>query len=124
MPVTQLEELQKAFGTYFNAGDVDGLVSLYEPDAVLVSAPGRIARGHAEIRKAMQAMVAAKLTMTFEGVVYSLEHGDLALLSSKWSMSGTGRDGAPIRSGGQTSEVARRGADGGWRYVIDNPFAA
>ena len=124
MPVTRLEDLQSAFGTFFNAGDVEGLVSLYEPDAVLVSAPGRIARGHAEIRKAMQAMVAAKLTMTFEGVVYALEQGDLALLSSKWSMRGVGRDGAPIASGGQTSELARRGADGGWRYVIDNPFAA
>lgn len=43
------EALARLFNQRANAGDVEGLVALYEPDAVL--AAGRIvATGHAEIR--------------------------------------------------------------------------
>ena len=40
--------------------------------------------------------------------------GDLALLIVDWTV---GED-----ISGTATDVARRGADGCWRYVIDNPF--
>jgi hypothetical protein len=46
--------------------------------------------------------------------------GDLAFLSNTWSLTGTGPDGTPLTMGATTAEVARRQADGTWRYVIDN----
>jgi ketosteroid isomerase-like protein len=48
--------------------------------------------------------------------------GDLAYLSNSWSLSGTGSDGEPVALGATTAEVARRQADGTWRYVIDNAW--
>jgi ketosteroid isomerase-like protein len=48
--------------------------------------------------------------------------GDLAYLSNTWSLSGTGPDGTPVTLGATTAEVARRQADGTWRYVIDNAW--
>ena len=36
------EDLDRLFLRRANAGDVDGLVALYEPDAVLAFPPGRV----------------------------------------------------------------------------------
>lgn len=38
------------------------------------------------------------------------------------TLEGTGPDGAAVRLAGTATDVARRGPDGLWRYVIDNPF--
>jgi ketosteroid isomerase-like protein len=48
--------------------------------------------------------------------------GDLALTTGKWRLQGTGADGKPVDMTGQSVEVARRQADGSWRYVIDAPW--
>jgi hypothetical protein len=39
--IEHVEEAGKVFQDAFNAGDIDGLVSLFEPDAVLVPDPGK-----------------------------------------------------------------------------------
>jgi ketosteroid isomerase-like protein len=46
---------------------------------------------------------------------------DVALLIVDWSIRGTAR-GQAIDLHGVATDVARRGSDGRWRYVIDNPF--
>jgi hypothetical protein len=48
---------------------------------------------------------------------FAVEQDDVALLSSTWSY-----DGAGMTFSATTAEVARRGADGEWKYAIDNPF--
>ena len=47
---------------------------------------------------------------------------ELALYHSKWSMRGTGPDGAQVEVSGQSSDVLRRQADGTWKIAIDNPW--
>jgi ketosteroid isomerase-like protein len=49
--------------------------------------------------------------------------GDVVLLIVDWSIQGTSRQGYPVDLHGTATDVARRGTDGSWRYVIDNPFA-
>ncbi len=36
-------------------------------------------------------------------------------------MRGTARDGSRVDLSGTATDVVRRGTDGRWRYVIDNP---
>ena len=48
----------------------------------------------------------------------------IALVVNGWTLEGTGPDGEPVRMEGQASDVLRRGADGGWRYLLDYPWAA
>jgi ketosteroid isomerase-like protein len=48
--------------------------------------------------------------------------GDIALLVVDWSIAGTSRQGYPLDLRGTATDVVRRGADGRWRYVVDNPF--
>jgi ketosteroid isomerase-like protein len=37
-----------------------------------------------------------------------------------WSIDGTDPDGKHVHLGGSASDFLRRGADGLWRYLIDN----
>jgi uncharacterized protein (TIGR02246 family) len=100
----------------FNAGDVDGLVALYEPDARMVRDDGSVAEGLDAIREVWSGFVAlgGRISMTTR---YAIENDDVALLSNEWTFEGAG-----MTFSSTTAEVARRQPDGSWRYVVDNPF--
>jgi ketosteroid isomerase-like protein len=40
MPATTPEQVHRVFEDTFNAGDIDGLMELYESDAALIAQPG------------------------------------------------------------------------------------
>jgi uncharacterized protein (TIGR02246 family) len=121
MAATTPEQVHRVFEDAFNAADIDGLLELYEPDAALIAQPGSIAHGPEQIRAALQGFLALKGRITLETKLV-VTVGDLAYLSNAWSLSGTGPDGNPVTLGAATAEVARRQADGTWRYVIDNAW--
>ncbi len=101
------EDLGRFFVDRANAGDLDGLVALYEPDAVLASATGPPAVGHAAIRAALQQFLAGRPALTGESQP-APRCGDLALTSTRFP-------------GGATAEIARRQPDGSWLWVVDQP---
>ena len=117
------EEAVQAFFDAFNRGDLDAVVALYEPKATLVAQPGQIAEGHAAIREALNGFLAMKPTLTPEKKTL-VAAGDIALSVVRWTLNGTGPDGAPVHMEGATSDVLRRQADGRWLFVIDNPWGA
>jgi ketosteroid isomerase-like protein len=89
MPATTPEEIHRLFEDRFNAGDVDGLMAPYEPDAAVIPNRGasstvasRCVRGTAAFL-ALQGRTSldTKLVVTV---------GDLAFLSNTWSLTGTG----------------------------------
>jgi ketosteroid isomerase-like protein len=45
---------------------------------------------------------------------------DIAQIVLEWSIDGTDTDGKHVHLGGSASDILRRGADGLWRYLIDN----
>lgn len=117
------EDVHRLFAQSFQAGDVDRLLSLFERDALFVPQPGQAVVGHAGIREALSGFLA--LGGRFELVPESpLVAGDVALLSSSWSLAGAGPDGVPFQLVGRTADVVRRQADGTWLLIIDNPFGA
>jgi ketosteroid isomerase-like protein len=108
-PAAQPEDLGRCFLERANAGDVEGLVALYEPGAVLAFPPGRLATGHDEIRRVYAELLADKPSFSSAGQQPVIRNGDLALTSTR------------LPGGGATVEVARRQPDGSWRWVIDQP---
>ncbi|MCC6196607.1 MAG: DUF4440 domain-containing protein, partial [Burkholderiales bacterium] len=54
------DDVHPLFARYFAEADMAGLISLYEPDAVLLPQPGAVARGHAAIREALNGFLAMK----------------------------------------------------------------
>lgn len=101
------EDLDRLFLQRANAGDVDGLVDLYEPDAVLAFPPGELTVGAEAIRAVYVKLLAdrPRFDATIEPAICA---GDLALTST-------------TRPGNATVEVARRQPDGSWRWIIDQP---
>ena len=121
MPTTKSDELQKLWAKNFNDSNIDGLMSLFDSNAVFMHAPGQTVKGTAAIREQLSGWLAAKLKCDLQ-FQKSIEFDNIALLFSKWTLSGTAADGSPITMSGQTSDVAERQADGNWLFVIDNPF--
>jgi ketosteroid isomerase-like protein len=106
-PAEQPEDLGRFFVERANAGDVEGLVALYEPEAVLAMPGGGVAVGTEEIRRAHQQFLAGRPVLTGESQP-AQRNGDLALTSTRFP-------------GGATAEVARRQPGGNWLWVIDQP---
>ena len=116
----QPQDLGRLFEERLNAGDLEGLLALYEPDAVLHFPPGNVATGTEAIRATYEQALAGKPNIDLQPKS-ALEAGELALLTNGWTMSFTGPDGQPATMTGMTAEVARRQADGSWLWVIDDP---
>jgi ketosteroid isomerase-like protein len=58
------EALMRTFSACLNVGDLDGLVALYEPDAVFEPQPGVVVHGRAAVRDALDQLLALGPTIT------------------------------------------------------------
>jgi uncharacterized protein (TIGR02246 family) len=116
------EECDRLFGECLNAGDLDGLLTLYEPECRLVRRDGTVATGHAEIREVLGRLVALRPAFQTR-VVSVVAREDLAVMYSDWTLTATPSGAPPIERSGKAIEVMRRQPDGSWRVAIDDPFA-
>jgi ketosteroid isomerase-like protein len=101
------EDLDRLFLQRARAGDIDGVVALYEPDAVLAAPTGELICGTAALRDFYTALPADP--PQFTGTVNpAVRHSDLAITSTHFE-------------GGATAELARSQPDGTWRWIADQP---
>ncbi|GAA4607131.1 ketosteroid isomerase-like protein [Actinoplanes octamycinicus] len=110
-----------AYLAAFATGSLAALDEFYEPDAIVVPQPGAPRTGITERRAALQHLLDFGVPMQAELRQHYVT-GDLALTVVDWSIRGTARQGFPLDLHGVATDVLRRGTDGRWRYVIDNPF--
>jgi hypothetical protein len=108
-PVFDPQELEPLLIARANAGDIDGMVALFEPNAVVAIGGGKVARGAAEIREFYAYLLASGFVFHAGEQYPAICNGDLALTSSRY------------HNGTFSSEVARRQEDGAWLWVIDYP---
>jgi uncharacterized protein (TIGR02246 family) len=117
------EDCDRLFAEYLNAGNLEGVVGLYEARATLVQQDGEAATGTAAIREGVAGFLAMKpqLKMNVKRVVRAGD--DLAVLYNDWTMAAIGPDGKAVTLTGKAVEIVRRQADGSWRFAVDDPFA-
>ncbi|MGK5672155.1 YybH family protein [Micromonospora sp. URMC 106] len=113
-------EHPSVFARAFNSGDAAAVEQVYEPGGLLVTAPGQPVTGADRIAANQRFLDLGSPIEVRPRHVYVAD--DIALLIVDWSIDGTDRDGQPVHIEGTATDVARRGPDGRWRYVIDNPF--
>jgi enoyl-CoA hydratase/carnithine racemase/ketosteroid isomerase-like protein len=118
------EDLSRLFAERTSAGDLEGLLELYEEEATLVGPDGEARAGGESIRGQLEGLL-AMAPQVEAGESRALLAGDIALLSNRWRMTfalgeGCGKTGFE----GTSTEVARRQDDGSWRYAIDDPASA
>lgn len=114
------EQQPHVFAAAFNTGDPDAIEHVYDPAGVFVSSPGVPTTG-SDRRDANARMASLGLPIEVKPRhVYVAD--DIALLIVDWTIAGTAPDGEEVDIRGTATDVARRGEDGTWRYVIDNPW--
>ena len=106
-PARDPQELERLLIDRQHAGDVDGMVSLFEPQAVVDCGEGKFLHGHADIRRYFTEIVASGRKFARGVQQPALICGDLALTSTR------------LPDGSVTAEVARRQRDGTWLWAID-----
>lgn len=111
------QDVHRAFEAAFNRQDLEGLVALYTPDAVIARPDGSLVTGLDAVRQELSGVLGTNGRMAMR-TRYVMEAGDLALLSSEWTLTAGDQTMSAV-----STEVARRQPDGGWLYVLDHPFA-
>ncbi|MGW8886878.1 YybH family protein [Streptomyces sp. NPDC055749] len=108
------------FAEAFNSGSAEAVTQVYETGAAFVPLPGVQVSGD-ELLAANREFLRLGLPISVRPR-HTYVADDIALLIVDWTIEGPGPDGEPVRIEGTATDVARRGPDGKWRYVIDNPF--
>jgi enoyl-CoA hydratase len=113
-------QLGRLFAERASAGDLDGMLALYEDGATFIGPDGASASGRDAIRGRLENLLAMKpdITPTSSQVVIG---GDIALMSHGWRMTLGAGEGEQAGVDGESTEVARRQDGGGWLYAIDHP---
>ncbi|HXX84745.1 MAG TPA: SgcJ/EcaC family oxidoreductase [Casimicrobiaceae bacterium] len=121
MPARTPGDVDRLFAEALNAGNLEALVALYEPEAVLMPQPGMLVHGIDAIRESLAQFISGKPKISLKPRLNTYT-SDLAIVSATWELSMTGPDGKPVNMAGQSVEVMRRRSDGTWRFAIDLPF--
>jgi len=106
-PAKEPNDLEKFFVERANAGDVEGLVALYESDAILANGDGIVVVGLDQIREFFVDFLATSPQLAPSVQAPALCSGNLALTSSR------------LGDGEITAEIARRQPDGNWLWAVD-----
>jgi hypothetical protein len=106
-PVRDPQDLERLLVARQRAGDVDGMMALYELHAIIDCGDGRFLLGKDAIRAYFTERVASGKKFEFGDQRPAVISGDLALTSTR------------LPDGSVTAEVARRQGDGTWLWVID-----
>ncbi len=100
-------ELERFFIDRANAGDVEGLVALYESNATLACGDGEVVVGLDQIREFFINFLKSRPQLSPSIQAPALCSGNLALTSSR------------LDNGDITAEIARRQPYGNWLWVVD-----
>ena len=120
MYASQPQDLPVLFRQALNAGDVESVVLLYEPQGIVVPDPNEVISGHDAIRSMVAGFLAQQPRFELHDVE-AVQTGSLALIRSRWTVTTTDAAGASNETGIQTILVACQQSDGCWLVAIDRP---
>lgn len=109
------EEICRLFQQYMAEGDIDSVLSVYDPEAVFLNQAGEVKKGEKGLRQELAPFAAKKAFFDFT-IKQVIQSGDIALMHTQWKVS------SPQPMSVYAIEVARRQPDGTWRWLIGDPF--
>jgi uncharacterized protein (TIGR02246 family) len=114
------EDWPQVFEQHFNAGNLDAVIALYDPEAHFVTRSGETLVGREAIRNVLSSMIQAKAQLRSR-VVRAETVGDVAQLYTDF-------EGTAVDSSGKTTpihqpaiEVLRRHPAGDWKLIMGDP---
>jgi uncharacterized protein (TIGR02246 family) len=115
MPAHSPEDICRLFQQSMAAGDLDAVLSVYDPEAVLVNPSGEVTQGRDGLRQELTPVAAMQTRLAFT-IKQVIQAGDIALMHTEWQVS------FPWPMSVYAIAVARRQPDGTWRWLIGDPF--
>ncbi|MBO9195975.1 alpha/beta fold hydrolase [Rhizobium sp. 16-449-1b] len=115
------EDVASAFDSALNSGNVDGVMALFHPEAVMRMTDGSVVEGGPKaIRGDIEKLVSVKpiLKNTVRRV---LKSGDIALLLLDWEIR-SAPDGHSSVQHGTATQIVERSAAGNWQLRVSNPL--
>ncbi|MEY9838005.1 nuclear transport factor 2 family protein [Streptacidiphilus sp. EB103A] len=119
-PITDPAQLPPAFEKAMNSGNLDEVLGLLAPGAVMRTVTGETVTGQA-LRDYTAGSVAGNAQLS-NGPSRVVAGDDIVFITEDWTLEITTPDGNWKKATGTTANVARRGEDGTWRYAILNPL--
>jgi ketosteroid isomerase-like protein len=123
--LTEKHPLHAEVEAAYNEGDIKRWISCYGENAVLRSgsAVGGLAIGRQQIGKILEGLIGLRGSLAAE-TVYAVKADDHMLLRGKFKLSYIDEGGELQEMIAHTVEVAKRGSDGQWRFIIDHASGA
>jgi ketosteroid isomerase-like protein len=115
MPAQSPEQICQLFRHHMAEGDIEALLSIYDPEAVFLNRSGEVKQGRQGLREELAPFASAKAIFDFS-IKQIVQSGDIALMHTLWTVS------SPETISVYAIEVARRQPDGAWRWLIGDPF--
>jgi uncharacterized protein (TIGR02246 family) len=116
------EDWPSVFAQHLNAGDLDQVISLYEPDARFVAPSGETLIGHDRIRQVIGGLIQSKTKMKSR-VLRAITLEDVAVLYTDFDGTTEDASGKTVELRSRAIEVLRRQPDGSWKLIVGDPNA-
>jgi uncharacterized protein (TIGR02246 family) len=125
MPATlpnKPEDWPRVFEQHLNSGDLNAVMTLYEPEARFVTNSGETLVARDAIRKVLADLIEAKTH--FQSRVLRAETiRDIAQLYTDFEGTMLDGSGKTVPARNRAIEVLRRQPDGSWKLIIGDPNA-
>ncbi|MET9263869.1 nuclear transport factor 2 family protein [Amycolatopsis sp. NPDC004079] len=118
--ITDPATFATAFDQALNAGDLDRLLSLYDPDAAMRISDGSVVHGHERVGQELTGLIAAEAQLE-NRTRHVFRHNDVALIVVDYTLRITTPDGQRADTQGTATNVLRHTPGRGWRMIIANP---
>ena len=109
------EEICILFKKFMSTGDVNSLLNdVYDPEVAFLTESREVMKGTEGLRKVLAPLAATKPGFNYK-ILQIIQSGEIALMHTEWMVAGREAKQHAI-------EVARRQADGTWKWLIGDPF--
>ena len=117
---SEMQALVDAWVEVYSAGDIDGALAFYSDDAAIYSPYGPAAIGIEALRATHAAWHASGETNKKVVVLNAESDGNLAYWLASYSGDYPQPDGTVLTECGVSVNVAKRQADGMWRFIVSS----
>ena len=114
------EDWPRLFEQQLNAGDLEAVVALYEPNASCVPKSGKTVVGHDGIRLMLAELIGTRARLQGR-VIKVVAAGDVALLYTDWQGTMVEPSGKTVENHFKAIEIVRRQPDGTWKLIVGDP---
>lgn len=116
---TEPEDVIPSLIERFNSGKIAEMMALHDPASTFVENDGSIITDRTALAARLEGDLKLGLPLG-ANVRHIFVAGDIAQIVVDWWIDGKASNGDQVHLKGSACDIVRRGADGFWRYLIDN----